>query len=924
MEKVTSTKLKSPAKRKQPEAGSQKEPKSPHNTKEVLEGTSTIRTRSKERQLMGRQDVAPSPTKSPRKSEQVLATKQKSLAKQKQPHAGSEKVHRSPHKTKETLGGTSTDRKIPTEWKMTREQADAIRLSKSPSKPEQVCKGCDYIGKSLRSHINKSPKCKVFHDMVELENQAKKRHLEMMAARNRERYQNDPVYSLRKRAASKEKNEDPEVREKKRAASKEKYKDPEVREKKKAASKEKYKDPEVRELKKAASIEKYKDPEVKAKTRKAASKRYYQKHKERILNRMALQRKAKFENKTALDRHMDFKNSMKDVCAYPCICCHTILSSTKDCRVKGGLKSLEKELGDLFKMCIFDEDEDDVLPKELTNGKDIYLCNTCSRWLRQYQEMPPKCHKNGLGVDPIPPGLQELDDLGMLLISKSILFIKLYNMAVSRWYKSKDHAVHVPIDDETLLKTYQKATSFPRLPEEAGVVAIDFKRKHEYKNSHEQFYIQPKLLMQGLEELINGHPSYKNIKINERYPTSFEESPEVDISEMEEEDEEDDNMDSVMRNQLNHGGPTMMVNANLKTDIVTNLPREGDNTKEQRVVVAPGEGKLPTSLTRDKNWDIDSLPKHFPRGRFGLHHPRKLSQRKNLTVQDFVCQRFQNIDPRWRNSPTALFSYLYCVERLGLEKAMSIAYRRGKVGKDGKLTNLENASTIFKNQPGTDQYWQTKRYEVMAKMEQLGPFQIFFTLSCADKRWDENFVAILQQRGLTIHYRPAKEQPINGGKFSYQSDDIFVEENGVLKPLRDYLNENVKLHDMVKENILTITMMFDKRVKEFINKIVMAQSNPMRVKYYHYRVEFQKRGAGHIHGVLWLDLELLENTFKGLTSAMKKFKTQETLTKKEKDVVASFVDSCSTCSLKDKDLYDTITIFIEILPLSKFLDGENV
>ena len=53
-------------------------------------------------------------------------------------------------------------------------------------------------------------------------------------------------------------------------------------------------------------------------------------------------------------------------------------------------------------------------------------------------------------------------------------------------------------------------------------------------------------------------------------------------------------------------------------------------------------------------------------------------------------------------------------------------------------------------------YWQKKRYEVIAKLEQLGPFQFFFTLSCADKRWDENFVALLQQKGLTINYRPCK------------------------------------------------------------------------------------------------------------------------------------------------------------------------
>jgi len=33
----------------------------------------------------------------------------------------------------------------------------------------------------------------------------------------------------------------------------------------------------------------------------------------------------------------------------------------------------------------------------------------------------------------------------------------------------------------------------------------------------------------------------------------------------------------------------------------------------------------------------------------------------------------------------------------------------------------------------------------------------------------------------------------------------------------------------------------------------MSKFNEMHVQYYNYRVEFQMRGAGHIHGVLWID-----------------------------------------------------------------------
>ena len=39
----------------------------------------------------------------------------------------------------------------------------------------------------------------------------------------------------------------------------------------------------------------------------------------------------------------------------------------------------------------------------------------------------------------------------------------------------------------------------------------------------------------------------------------------------------------------------------------------------------------------------------------------------------------------------------------------------------------------------------------------------------------------------------------------------------------------------------------------------MGKNNPMKVEYYTYKVEFQERGAGHIHGTLWLDLEYIED-----------------------------------------------------------------
>ncbi len=71
----------------------------------------------------------------------------------------------------------------------------------------------------------------------------------------------------------------------------------------------------------------------------------------------------------------------------------------------------------------------------------------------------------------------------------------------------------------------------------------------------------------------------------------------------------------------------------------------------------------------------------------------------------------------------------------------------------------------------------------------------------------------------------------------------------------------------------------------------MGKNQPMHVQFYNYRVEFQMRGAGHIHGVLWLNLEELEPKFPNLREIMKKLRLGETLNEANLDVMVKFVDT---------------------------------
>ena len=85
--------------------------------------------------------------------------------------------------------------------------------------------------------------------------------------------------------------------------------------------------------------------------------------------------------------------------------------------------------------------------------------------------------------------------------------------------------------------------------------------------------------------------------------------------------------------------------------------------------------------------------------------------------------------------------------------------------------------------------------------------------------------------------------------------------DGNWKPLMQFIKEDVKesLQELIRGNVVSATRYFHHRVKSFINKILLAKSNPLSVHYYSYKVEIQERGAPHVHGVLWLNLDDLEN-----------------------------------------------------------------
>ena len=343
--------------------------------------------------------------------------------------------------------------------------------------------------------------------------------------------------------------------------------------------------------------------------------------------------------------------------------------------------------------------------------------------------------------------------------------------------------------------------------------------------------------------------------------------------------------------------------------------------ENQGISVAPGEGQTPSNILKEHDWDVKTFPQLFPDGKFGLHYERQ----QKLTPLQYFNQRLLNMDICFSSTPGFVYAALSYLEKQQLNRNISMSYSRGtsRTSGDGtKILTLEDGFAVLDNISNTPRYWQQAKNELIAKLENLGPFQLFFTLSCAERRWMENLHAVLKDRlgDVPVAYVYKPEESLDSGPETTLLLDG--------QPWEDYLQQNgveFNVHEEMRKNVLTLTRNFNQRVKMFVKNIVKGDNNPMNVKYYNYRVEFQSRGAGHVHGVLWLDLDAVERgqdgnkiqemkdgqmsdklSFPGVKPAMQKIKNDHALDDHDIQCLTSFIDAFVTVDLTDPEVQSIV------------------
>ena len=223
--------------------------------------------------------------------------------------------------------------------------------------------------------------------------------------------------------------------------------------------------------------------------------------------------------------------------------------------------------------------------------------------------------------------------------------------------------------------------------------------------------------------------------------------------------------------------------------------------KYLEVTVAPGEGQRPKNRMSDKDWEVKAFPQlHNADGSNAKDQQRAVK----LTDQRYFVQRVCNKETRFARCPSYLFGAVGFLEEKHIYNSLSLAGTRGKNVKtaEGRVQcKLEDEYRVIESVPMSPKYWNKVKYEVLAKLDNFGPFQLFFTLSCADMRWDANFITIMMERGYHINMR--MEQLHDQWRVVPEARTS----HGDWKPIDQFIKEDVdeSFHELIRGNVVMAT-----------------------------------------------------------------------------------------------------------------------
>ena len=432
------------------------------------------------------------------------------------------------------------------------------------------------------------------------------------------------------------------------------------------------------------------------------------------------------------------------------------------------------------------------------------------------------------------------------------------------------------------------------IPQEQSLFAVSFKRKLEYEGHFLEEVVDKNKIVCWIKWLRENNKLYKDVSfqsdlIDDFFLKSREAADnfEANCKSKESSDEESDTDEEVEEVPLSKQYPSMMCNKYCKEvddETITNriadlivsyeiknkievedednedgpttdeeseedeisfqeiIPRK--RTKLSKVYVAPGEKGTFQNWGSDIFLEEKAFPHLFPYGHGG-YLSTCVKRKSPLGFAAYCRNRIKSVDPRFREDSVYIFFLLLIKEKVELKRCRETYLRqarktpnlnKGQI-REIKPENLERYNklySVFKNMRGTSMYYEGIKKDAMATLRQKGSPTLFLTLSAAEFQWEELFHQVLE----TILNKHISREELEKMDFT-----------------------RTERNKIIAENVVQTTIYFEKRLQKVITLLTnegFGQTNSNEkflVSSYFYRIEFQSRGAPHVHALLWLEDE---------------------------------------------------------------------
>jgi len=399
--------------------------------------------------------------------------------------------------------------------------------------------------------------------------------------------------------------------------------------------------------------------------------------------------------------------------------------------------------------------------KEITftnKGEKMFLCNSCCDSFNK-GKVPPKSATNCLATVHVPEKFCLKSYLEQALIARVLLFI---NISRLKWPLAmpvvRGQCVVIPLGGQDILNNVK---SMPRLPSESGFIDVLWKRKVGMKNTYLQNKVDPTRLFDALQFLKDsGNKHYLDTQSREEYEARGKAEDPIGfnlIFGQELPEEKDRQLVFVLDGSAE---PIL----ELKTYLEIHKHQTQEQEWKESDVVRKYQIDYDETLCM-----VDKYPEAFQVDGV-IQHQKELQNKdpprcvnpeegggedEDIGEEDldYFKQRLNNTDPRWRDNTHWVFSAAVFREKKDLQRNIDLGYKHGTPAEDSRgrtVYTLKDPFSVFQNVANTPAYHKKGKMEMYARLDNFGPFHIFFTVSCADRRWKENIIFVLRERGIDV------------------------------------------------------------------------------------------------------------------------------------------------------------------------------